>query len=122
MMGSVTTSTFLTPRSARSHPTSRVTPTPKRIAAAAISKALSFMLAFDNIQQVSSGAGVGPLRPRRAGVGLRVARPHDRAGSCVERVHDFRRAKRVDPSHVDDDAPQPKRVPGMRVAHLVDVR
>src|SRR5438067_1268885 len=51
MVGSVTTSTFLTPRSARSHPTSRVTPTPKRIAAAPGSGAgPRFAVAFPTVR------------------------------------------------------------------------
>src|SRR5260370_129471 len=50
--GSVSTSAFLTPRSFRSMPTSRVTPTPKRTLDTAISNAVSFSAIVDAIVDV----------------------------------------------------------------------
>ena len=43
-----------------------------------------------------AGSCEAPARDRRAGVGRRVARPHDRAVARVERVQDSGRAERVD--------------------------
>src|SRR5271169_1636547 len=53
--GSVITRTLRAPRSARSMPTSRVTPGPKRILDAAISKAISFFIPEVMLQQTNVG-------------------------------------------------------------------